>query len=206
VRVALTFDTEHPGRPCTGRVLDLILASLAGAGAQATFFVQGRWARSSPDEARRIASAGHLIGNHSHHHAPMDSLTEDGFRADVRAAAAAIQAVTAVDPRPWFRCPFGAGMDEPEVIRRLAELGYVHVGWDVDPRDWDEGNDAESVTQSVLEGIRGLDDSVVLLHSWPVATGSALPRILSGLAAEGAELVDVATLGGHAARSALRSS
>ena len=196
MRVALTFDTEHPARPCTGRVLELILASLARAGAPATFFVQGRWARSSPDQARRIGSAGHLIGNHSHHHAPMDSLTEDGIRADVRAAGATIEAVTGVDPRPWFRCPFGVGMDDPDVVRRLAELGYVHVGWDVDPRDWHEDNDAESVTRGVLEGIRGLHDSVVLLHSWPDATGKALPRILSGLAAEGAELVDVATLGG----------
>jgi len=196
VRVALTFDTEHPARTCTGRVLELILASLARAGAPATFFVQGRWARSSPDQARRIGSAGHLIGNHSHHHAPMDSLTEDGIRADVRAAGATIEAVTGVDPRPWFRCPFGEGMDDPDVVRRLAELGYVHVGWDVDPRDWHEDNDAESVTRGVLEGIRGLHDSVVLLHSWPDATGKALPRILSGLAAEGAELVDVATLGG----------
>ena len=196
MRVALTFDTEHPARPCAGGVLELILGSLARAGAPATFFVQGRWARSSPDEARRIGSAGHLIGNHSHHHAPMDSLTDEGFRADVREAGATIHAVTGVDPRPWFRCPFGAGMDDPEVVRRLAELGYLHVGWDVDPRDWHEDNDAESVTRGVLEGIRGLDDSVVLLHSWPDATGRALPRILSGLAAEGAHLVDVATLGG----------
>ena len=196
MRVALTFDTEHPARPCTGRVLELILASLARAGAPATFFVQGRWARSSPDQARRIGSAGHLIGNHSHHHAPMDSLTEDGFRADVRAAGATIEAVTGMDPRPWFRCPFGEGIDDPDVVHRLAELGYVHVGWDVDPRDWHEDNDADSVTREVLEGIRGLDDSVVLLHSWPDATAKALPRILSGLAAEGAELVDIATLGG----------
>ncbi len=198
MRVALTFDTEHPDRPCSGTALELILSSLGDAGAPATFFIQGRWTRSSPGEARRISSAGHLIGNHSHHHAPMDSLTEAGFREDVREAGATIQAVTGVDPRPWFRCPFDAGRDDPEVVRRLAELGYVHVGWDVDPRDWHEDSDADSVTRGVLEGVRGLDDSVVLLHSWSDATGRALPRILSGLAAEGAEFVDVANLGGQA--------
>ena len=196
MRVALTFDTEHPARPCTGRVLELILASLARAGAPATFFVQGRWARSSPDQARRIGSAGHLIGNHSHHHAPMDSLTEDGFRADVRAAGATIEAVTGVDPRPWFRCPFGAGMDDPEVLHRLEEMGYVHVGWDVDPRDWHEDSDAEAVARSVLEGIRMRDDSIVLLHSWPDSTAEALPRILAGLAEAGAELVNIEMLMG----------
>ena len=196
MRVALTFDTEHPDRQCTENALGLILSSLADGGAPATFFVQGRWARSSPDEARRIASAGHLIGNHSHHHAPMDSLTEAGFRADVSEAEAMIREVTGVDPRPWFRCPFGAGMDDAEVLRRLEEMGYVHVGWDVDPRDWHEDSDAEAVARRVLEGIRTRDDSIVLLHSWPDSTGEALPRILDGLAAEGAELVDVATMGG----------
>jgi peptidoglycan/xylan/chitin deacetylase (PgdA/CDA1 family) len=196
VRVALTFDTEHPDRPCSGTALDLILSSLGDADASATFFIQGRWARSSPGEARRISSAGHLIGNHSHHHAPMDSLTEAGFREDVREAEAMIREITGVDPRPWFRCPFGAGMDDPEVLRGLEELGYVHVGWDVDPRDWHEDSDADAVERRVLEGTRARDDSIVLMHSWPDSTAEALPRILDGLAAEEAELVDVATLGG----------
>ena len=196
MRVALTFDTEHPDRPCTEKALGLILSSLADASAPATFFVQGRWTRSSPDEARRISSAGHLIGNHSHHHAPMDSLTEAGFRADVSEAEAMIQEVTGVDPRPWFRCPFGAGMDDPEVLHRLEEIGYVHVGWDVDPRDWHEDSDAEAVAREVLEGIRARDDSIVLLHSWPDSTGEAVPRILAGLAEAGAELVNIETLMG----------
>jgi peptidoglycan-N-acetylglucosamine deacetylase len=194
VRVALTFDTEYPDRPCSGRALELILSTLSAARVPATFFVQGRWARSSPEQARRIAADGHLIGNHSHHHAPMDALTEAGFGADVSEAEAMIQEVTGVDPRPWFRCPFGAGMDDPEVLRRLEELGYVHAGWDVDPRDWHEESDAEAVLRGVLEGIRTRDDSIVLLHSWPDATGAALPRILDGLAEAGAELVDIEKL------------
>jgi peptidoglycan/xylan/chitin deacetylase (PgdA/CDA1 family) len=194
VRVALTFDTEYPDRPCSGRALELILSTLSAAHVPATFFVQGRWARSSPDDTRRISSAGHLIGNHSHHHAPMDSLTEAGFRADVSEAEAMLREVTGVDPRPWFRCPFGAGMDDPEVLRRLEEMGYVHVGWDVDPRDWHEESDAEAVARVVLEGVHGLDTSIVLLHSWPDATAEALPSILDGLADAGAELVDVETL------------
>ena len=50
--------------------------------------------------------------------------------------------------------------------------------------------------EEFLEGIRAHYDSIVLLHSRPDSTREALPRILDGLAAEGAELVDVATLGG----------
>lgn len=194
MRVALTVDTEHPARLCSGRALQEILAVLEGTNVRATFFIQGRWAQSSPDEARQIAAAGHLIGNHSHHHAPMNALTEDGFHDDVREAETTIQTVTGRDPRPWFRCPFGAGMEDPKVLRRLDGLGYRNVGWDVDPRDWHEDNDAGAVARAVVEGVEGRADSIVLLHSWPDATADALPHILEGVSEAGASFVDVAAL------------
>jgi peptidoglycan-N-acetylglucosamine deacetylase len=193
VRVALTIDTEYPDRPCSGHALGTILGALDEGSARATFFVQGRWARSHPADAREIA-AMHLLGNHSHNHAPMDSLTEAGFAADVLEAEETIEALTGTSPKPWFRCPFGAGMEDPRVLGRLAELGYTHVGWDVDPEDWHEDNDAAAVERAVLEGVAARGDSIVLLHSWPDATAQALPRILDGLAATGAELVDVGAL------------
>jgi peptidoglycan-N-acetylglucosamine deacetylase len=194
VRVALTFDTEHPGRPCSGESLERILASLREASVRATFFVQGRWAQSSPDEARAIAEAGHLVGNHSHHHAPMDGLTEAAFAEDVRLAEEALRRIAGADPRPWFRCPFGSGMHDPAVLSRLEALGYRHVGWDVDPRDWDETNDAAAVEATVAEG--AADGAIVLLHSWPDATAEALPRIVGRLGERGAELVTVDALAG----------
>jgi len=189
MRVALTFDTEFAGRPAPDGVEERILAALAHAGARATFFLQGRWVRAHPERARRIASAGHAIGNHSNYHAPMDALSDDALRHDVRRAQETIHAVTGVDPRPRFRCPFGAGMEDPRVLRLLGELGYRHVGWDVDPRDWHEDATARAVERTVLDGAR--DGSVVLLHGWPGATAQALPAILAGLADAGAELVTV---------------
>jgi peptidoglycan/xylan/chitin deacetylase (PgdA/CDA1 family) len=55
MRVALTFDTEHPGRPCPAGVEEHLLDILGRAGVRATFFLQGRWVRSTPETARRIA-------------------------------------------------------------------------------------------------------------------------------------------------------
>jgi peptidoglycan/xylan/chitin deacetylase (PgdA/CDA1 family) len=124
----------------------------------------------------------------------MDALTGDGFRADVLAAEETIQAVTGVDPKPWFRCPFGSGMDDPRVLGMLAELGYRHVGWDVDPLDWEEGRTAEELVAAVLDGVWTLEDSVVLLHGWPAVTADALPALLEGLRATGADVVDVRAL------------
>jgi len=195
VRVALTFDTEFPGRPTVPGVEDELLAALAATGVRATFFLQGRWVRANPEQARRLAEAGHLIANHSNFHAPMDGLDDELLRRDVRKAEETIQTTTGADPKPWFRCPFGAGMENERVLAALAELGYQHVGWDVDPEDWNETHGAADVARLVLEGVRGRDeDTIVLLHGWPAATAGALPAILEGLGSDGVELVTVDAL------------
>ena len=192
MRVALTFDTEFPGRPTVAGVEDRLLASLAAADIRATFFLQGRWVRANPDQARRIADAGHLVANHSNFHAPMDGLDDELLRRDVRKAEETIREIVGVDPKPWFRCLFGAGMEEERVLGALAEVGYRPVGWDVDPEDWNEAHDAEDVARFVLDGVRARkEDTIVLLHGWPAATAEALPRILDGL---GDELVTVDAL------------
>jgi peptidoglycan/xylan/chitin deacetylase (PgdA/CDA1 family) len=195
VRVALTFDTEFPGRPTVPGAEDELLAALAAAGGRATFFLQGRWVRANPEQARRLAEAGHLIANHSNFHAPMDGLDDELLRRDVREAEETIQMTTGSDPKPWFRCPFGAGMEDERVLAALADLGYQHVGWDVDPEDWNEARGAADVELLVLEGVRSRDeDTIVLLHGWPAATARALPAILDGLGSDGVELVTVDAL------------
>jgi peptidoglycan-N-acetylglucosamine deacetylase len=192
MRVALTFDTEFPARPTVAGVEDRLLASLAAADVLGTFFLQGRWVRANPDQARRIVDAGHLVGNHSNFHAPMDGLDDELLRRDVRKAEETIREIVGVDPKPWFRCPFGAGMEDERVLGALAEVGYRHVGWDVDPEDWNEAHDAEDVARLVLDGVRARkEDTIVLLHGWPAATAEALPRILDGV---GDDLVSVDAL------------
>ena len=191
MRVALSFDTEFPDRPCLGNSEVSILAALDEAGVRATFFLQGRWARVYPEVARSIAEAGHLIGNHSHHHAPMDGLLDDYVREDVRDAEECIQRSTGTDPRPWFRCPFGSGMKDARVLRLLAELGYRHVGWNVDPRDWEDGRTRSQLLDRVLVGVEPRESSIVLMHGWPTVTAQALPELLGALRSAGAELVTV---------------
>jgi peptidoglycan-N-acetylglucosamine deacetylase len=184
MQVALTFDTEFAGRPTRPGGEERILETLASAGVRGTFFLQGRWVRANPELTRRIAGAGHLIGNHSNFHAPMDTLTDDGLRQDIAKAEETILATTGVDPKPWFRCPFGAGMDDPRVLAAIEELGYQHVGWEHDPRDWDEG-------RTVDELVAGVGPGIVLLHAWPTVTADGLGRVIAGLREQGAEFVGV---------------
>ncbi len=191
VRVALTFDAEHPDRPTEAGATAGILDALGAAGARATFFVQGRWAEAEPCLAGRIAHDGHLVGNHSHHHARMTILTGAGIARDARAAEHAIRQATGVDPRPWFRCPFGAGAMTARVADRLAGLGYLDVGWHVDARDWAGGSPRRLEARVVRETLAFGDGAVVLLHGWPAVTPAALPGILTRLTDAGVRFVGV---------------
>lgn len=179
-RVALTFDAEHPSRSqCPPGVTERILDVLAGQAIRATFFVQGRWASAYPSIARRISAGGHVIGNHSHYHAPMPLLSPEGLATDVRNAQARIAEVTGADARPWFRCPFGEGGRDTRILGALDELGYRDVGWDVDSNDWMDGRTPAHVIETVTGGLeRARDGAVVLFHTWPAPTADALGEVI----------------------------
>jgi peptidoglycan/xylan/chitin deacetylase (PgdA/CDA1 family) len=183
-RVALTFDAEHPDRPwCPPGNAERILDALVAGGVRATFFVQGRWALAEPELAARIRDDGHLIGNHSHYHARMPLLADDGLRSDIADAQVAIETATGVDPRPWFRCPFGEGHDDPRVQAAIGEAGYRDVHWDVELEDWEPWRTGESIVADAVEGVRVHGDgAVILLHTWPGGTGDAIGPLIERLA------------------------
>ena len=191
-RVALTFDAEHPDRPSAQGVAERLLEELDRLEVPATFFVQGRWAEAYPTTARRIAEGGHLVGSHSHYHARMHLLSDAGLREDIADAERHLIEQVGVDPKPWFRCPFGAGSDDPRVQAAVAEAGYRHVGWHVAGEDWPPDRTGQAVAETVVDGsIRHGDGAIVLLHTWPDRTLAGLITMVGRLRDAGAELVRV---------------
>lgn len=191
MRVALTFDAEHPDRPwCPPGNAEHILDTLGSEGVRATFFVQGRWAESHPKTAERIADEGHLIGSHSHYHARLPLLRSSGIRSDVLAGQTVIEDVTGVDPRPWFRCPFGAG--DRRVLRVLDGLGYRNVHWHVELSDWEPWRFGDAIAHDAVQGVveRG-DGAVILMHTWPGGMGESIGPMIQGLRDVGASFVRV---------------
>ncbi len=173
------------------RLLDLLDQHAVSS----TFFIQGRWAEAYPATARRIVDGGHLIGSHSHYHARMNLLTARGLRSDIAAAQAAIIDATGVDPRPWFRCPFGAGAADDRVQREVRAAGYRHVGWTVAGIDWPVDRAGADVEATIVDaaGAQG-DGCVVLLHTWPDQTEAAIPGVVRRLRDAGAEFVRIDAL------------
>jgi len=191
-RVAMTFDAEHPDRPNGERSETAILATLAERGIRATFFVQGRWAEAEPEAVQAIVAGDHQVGHHSHYHARMPLLTDAGIAEDLADGGRAIVSAGGPDPRPWFRCPFGAGANDERVLAGLAAAGYRHVGWHVAADDWEPARSAEVIATDVADAaMRHGDGAVVLFHSWPAVTPRALATVVTRLADAGAEFCRV---------------
>jgi peptidoglycan/xylan/chitin deacetylase (PgdA/CDA1 family) len=183
LRVCLTFDAEHPDRPwCPPGNAERILDILADHQVRATFFIQGRWAEAEPATAERIAREGHLVGHHSFYHARMPLLSPEGLKVDVEDGHRAIVEHTGADPRPWFRCPFGAGHDEDRILEGLRTLGYRNVHWNVELEDWEPWRTGGDIARDAIERVGDVGDgAVVLLHTWPGGTSDALAPMLDGL-------------------------
>ena len=200
IRVALTFDAEHPDRIHRPGIGERILDALADRDVTSTWFMQGRWVEANPATARRVAHEGHLVGNHSFYHARLPLLTSTGIRTDVRAAEKVIREVVGVDPRPWFRCPFGAGANDPRVLGVLAALGYRDIGQDVSLEDWEPHRTGPAMAADAIRLVPGAGDpAVVLFHSWPPGTLAALPALIDGLRDLGARFVRLDELEQYAA-------
>jgi len=178
-------------------VTEEILDVLADRAVSATWFLQGRWVEAFPATARRVASDGHLVGNHSFYHARLPLLTDAGIATDIGDAERVIRDVVGVDPRPWFRCPFSAGTEDDRVLGILGRLGYRDIGQDVILEDWEPDRTGPAMTADALREVPAAGDpAVVLFHAWPSGTLDALPGLIDGLCAIGGRFVRIDELEG----------
>ncbi|MGW5851959.1 polysaccharide deacetylase family protein [Streptomyces sp. NPDC055254] len=185
-KVALTFD-DGPDPLYTRQVLDI----LDRYGARATFFCVGHHVTALPDEVRRIAAAGHELGNHSWSHPYLPDLTPEQLREQLDRTSEAVARVTGYAPTR-FRPPYGALT--PEVLAALDGYPTTLTMWDVDARDWSRPG-PDRITSTVLEATG--PGSVVLMHEGAgdrAQTVQALPSIIEGLLGRDLELVTVAEL------------
>lgn len=129
-KLALTFD-DGPNPEFTPRLLDV----LAEHGVAATFFMMGSRAQANQELVRRIAAAGHLIGNHSWSHLNLAWSSEAVIREELTRTRDILQQIIGM-PVKFFRPPFGAR--RPVTLAVARELGMTPVLWNAMTSDWEE--------------------------------------------------------------------
>jgi peptidoglycan/xylan/chitin deacetylase (PgdA/CDA1 family) len=146
--LALTFD-DGPNPAWTPRLLD----ELARYEIKATFFLLGSRAEAEPELVRRIATAGHTIGNHSWSHPNLALASGDRVLMELMRTSASIEELTGAPVR-FFRPPFGAR--RPAVLRIARHLGLRPVLWNAMTSDW-SGMAAEQIVQRLSARIDNLE-------------------------------------------------
>ncbi|HEY0263551.1 MAG TPA: polysaccharide deacetylase family protein [Granulicella sp.] len=159
-QLALTYD-DGPNPAATPQLLDL----LAAHNVRATFFLIGRFVRTEAALTKRIAAAGHIIGNHTMTHPWLHSQSAARIRIELGDCNAALEDTLGA-PVTLFRPPHGAR--RPAVLRIARELGLTAVNWNILANDWQPALDPAVLLTRVQKGIArnrsACRSSNILLH------------------------------------------
>jgi peptidoglycan/xylan/chitin deacetylase (PgdA/CDA1 family) len=142
--IALTYD-DGPNDIVTERLLEV----LAHSNVRATFFLIGRYVRQRPQIARAIASAGHLIGNHTMTHPWLAWQSSARIRQELTGCNDLLEDTLGI-PIRYFRAPHGAR--RPAVLNIARSLGLTPVQWNIIPKDW-QPIGAEEIAERTVRSI-----------------------------------------------------
>jgi peptidoglycan/xylan/chitin deacetylase (PgdA/CDA1 family) len=168
----LTFD-DGPDPLWTPLILDI----LGAAGVSATFFVIGKHARSIPALVRRVAAAGHSIGNHTWSHRHPWTMSRAEARREVRDGTAAISDVLGFRPG-FFRPPHGRVRQC--MLEEAENASQTTVLWSLSAIDWGPLGGADKIADRLAKAAPG---DIVLMHDGggrnkPEQLANVLPAFL----------------------------
>ena len=168
--ISLTFD-DGPHPEHTPALLD----ELDAAGIEATFFIVGERAKCHPGLVRRIAEAGHEIGNHTWTHSEPRQTSTSQFLGELQRTRAFLEDLTG-NPCGIVRPP--KGELSPGKLFGLLKTKQPIVLWNQDTKDYSMMGPAEMGCWVTQYSPRHGD--IVLMHDLHphAATGIALMRKL----------------------------
>lgn len=185
--LSLTFDDAPKS------TLENILAVFADFNEQnpdfyatATLFCNGMHIHASSRRALETAVAmGFELGNHTHFHYDLTTLTTEALHDEV---ARTDRLLSQIDQKPLhlLRPPFG---NCNAFVK--AHVSVPIINWTIDTLDW-TGVSEEEILQSVLQNC--YDGGIALLHDGYQNTVNALKRILPALKERGYQVVSVSTM------------
>jgi peptidoglycan-N-acetylglucosamine deacetylase len=146
-RLGLTFD-DGPDPSSTPLILDI----LAKNSIKATFFCTGENVTNNPGLFARIATEGHVVGNHGYYH-------QDGRLTPVRKYCANAFRGRDITCSNLFRPPYGRlRLRQFKIIERKAKI----VFWDMMPYDFDLKLSPEKILSIMKRNLR--PGSIIVLH------------------------------------------
>lgn len=184
-QIALSFDAAW-GNEDTAQILEI----LKKHDIRVTFFMTGGWVEKYPEDVKKIAAAGHDLGNHSENHKNMSQLSQTECRQELMNVHEKVRKLTGIEME-LFRPPYGDYNNQ--VILTAMECGYYPIQWSVDSLDWKDYG-VESIIRTVTEHKALENGAIILCHNGAKYTAQALDTLITTLKGKGYRFVPISEL------------
>lgn len=176
--IYLTFDNGYENG-YTAQILDVLKKEKVPA----IFFVTGHYLESAPDLVKRMVSEGHLIGNHSHSHPDMTTISDQQIRMELEKVRQKTEELTGVKKMTYLRPPRGILSERTLVIAK--EEGYLHAMWSLAFVDWhiNQQKGWKYAYDNIMKQIH--PGAVLLLHTVSKDNADALEKVIQDLKKRG---------------------
>lgn len=155
---ALTYD-DGPNPTHTAK----IVSNLNELGIKATFFWLAQNVVQFQSTVDLVKQNGHALADHSWSHPQLPKLSDEQLNKEINKSAE-VEAKAYGHKVEYFRCPYGAGNGVPKIRQRIADLGMIHVFWNVDTLDWQDKNPDSIVERAKKQMAANKNHGVILFH------------------------------------------
>lgn len=169
----LTFDEGYEAG-YTAPILDV----LKKHNVKAAFFVVKPYITSSPDLINRMVTEGHLVCNHSNHHASMASIKdEEKFNKELSDVEDAFESITHKKMPKYFRPPMGKYSELSLLYTK--NYGYKTIFWSFAYMDWITSKQPshEAAKKRIMQ--RTHNGGIILLHAVSKTNAEILDDVIT---------------------------
>lgn len=168
--------------------IDNILDTLSKYKVHITFFMVGDWVNKYPDAVKKIAEAGHEIGNHSDTHPHVNNLSFEKNVDQIKMCADKIEKI--IGKRSvLYRGPYGEYNNT--VIKAAKEQNHTTIQWSLDTLDY-TGLTGEQMWERLNNKLQ--PGSIILMHNGTKHTADSLDKLIYQIQEKGYSLVTVSEL------------
>ncbi|MCM3007029.1 delta-lactam-biosynthetic de-N-acetylase [Priestia koreensis] len=178
--IYLTFDNGYENG-YTEKVLNVLKKKKVPA----AFFVTGHYLTDQPELVKRMASEGHIVGNHSWHHPDLTTVDDSKLKEELQRVKTEYTKLTGKKDMKYLRPPRGIFSDR--VLGLAKDEGYTTVFWSLAFVDWktDQQKGWRYSYDNIMAQIH--PGAILLLHTVSSDNAEALGKSIDDLRKQGYE-------------------
>ncbi len=182
--IYLTFDTGYE----IGNT-SVILDVLKKHDVPTTFFVTGHFVTEQADLVKRMATEGHIVGNHTWNHPNLTTVSKEKFVEELTSIEKAYTDITGQEMVKFLRPP--EGCISQQMLDYAKEMGYYTIMWSLAYVDWEiDGQKGwEHPYHEILERVH--PGAIILMHSVSKDNADALDQLIPKLREKGYEFKSI---------------